>query len=416
MENESLNFKEIVRANSQLGKIQDIDILLEQLLLMSRRMAGADAGSIYVRKNAAGGYESLGNSNELLIRYAQNDTRQSRLPPGEKQEYSLFSLPINKDSVAGCCAYTGELINISDVYNIPAGAPYSFNSNFDKLTGYKTTSSLTFPLTAEDRVLGVIQLINKLDKNKNVIAFSEEDELVLTNFALSAAAAMQKAYITRAMIIRMIRLAELRDPAETGNHVNRVAQYSVEIYDRWAYKKNIPHNERTVFRDSLRIGAMLHDVGKVAISDRILKKPGRFTDDEFIAMKEHTLYGAGLFHDALSPVDNVAMEIALTHHENWDGTGYPGWVDPETRTGIKTGKNGLPAGQKGEEIPLSGRIVAVADVYDALRSRRVYKESWKEEAVLDEMRTLSGTRFDPEIVDIFFEVLPIIKRATSMYS
>jgi HD-GYP domain-containing protein (c-di-GMP phosphodiesterase class II) len=156
-------------------------------------------------------------------------------------------------------------------------------------------------------------------------------------------------------------------------------------------------------------------VGKVAISDVILKKPGRFTPEEYLIMQHHTIYGAGLFDDPLSAMDNIACDIALTHHENWDGTGYPGWTDPVSGKILKAGPDGKALGRKGEEIPLTGRIVAIADVFDALCSRRVYKEPWTEEQVLTELRTLGGTKFDPELIDIFFEILPSIKQIQSLY-
>ena len=132
-------------------------------------------------------------------------------------------------------------------------------------------------------------------------------------------------------------------------------------------------------------------------------------------MQHHTVYGAALFEDPQSHEDNISRDIALTHHENWDGTGYPGWIDPLTSIPIKTDKSGKPLGRKGEEIPLCGRIVAIADVFDALCSKRVYKEPWSEEQVLLEMRQLAGTKFDPELVDVFFEILPSIKQMQSLY-
>jgi HD-GYP domain-containing protein (c-di-GMP phosphodiesterase class II) len=132
-------------------------------------------------------------------------------------------------------------------------------------------------------------------------------------------------------------------------------------------------------------------------------------------MQHHTLYGAGLFNDTHSPVDLISRDIALTHHENWDGTGYPGWIDPVTRAPLKTDEEGKPLGRVQEETPLAGRIVAIADVYDALCSKRVYKDAWGEEEVLDEVRKLAGSKFDPELVDIFFEVLPSIKQTQSQY-
>ena len=409
----SVDFEAIVRANSALGKIQDIDILLEKVLLMARKVVNADAGSIYVKQTTVSGGRDV---DRLFIQYAHNDTLQKSLPPGQKQVYSRFSLPIDETSIAGYCGVTKSIINLPDMYAIPAGTPYSFNSSFDRMTGYKTTSTLTFPLVAEERLLGVIQVINKGGEEGEVIPFSQEDELALTNFAASATSAMQRAYITRAMIMRLIKMAELRDPTETGAHVQRVSSFAVEIYDRWAYIHGVPDKEKAKFRDVLKVGAMLHDVGKVAISDTILKKPGRFTDEEFEVMKHHTVYGAGLFTDSFSLADTVARDISISHHENWDGTGYPGWIDAFTHEPVKRGGDGKAAGKTGEEIPLAGRIVAIADVFDALSSKRVYKQAWTEDDVLAEMRRLSGVKFDPELVDIFFDILPVIKNIQELYS
>ena len=189
---------------------------------------------------------------------------------------------------------------------------------------------------------------------------------------------------------------------------NRVAGYTVELYERWAYRHGIGKDEVDKNKDLLKLAAMLHDVGKVAISDIILKKPAKFTPEEYVIMQTHTCSGARLFDDPQSDFDTIAAEVALTHHENWDGSGYPGWIDPANGSIIKGDSEGKPVRRRGDEIPLSGRIVAIADVYDALMSRRVYKEAWDESAVLDELRSLSGVKFDPELIDIFFEVLPRI--------
>ena len=407
------DFKSIIELDSEFNKIQDLDLLLERILLEARKVVNADAGSIYVKQTIEEDGEQI---DKLFIKYAQNDTFQKDLPPGQKLMYSIFSVLINEKSISGYCALTKKIINVPDMYNIPSSEPYSFNSSFDDITGYKTKSSLTFPLVSPDgRLLGVIQVLNKKDKKENVVFFTEEDELLITHFAANATIAMQRAFLTRSMILRMIKMSELRDPKETGTHVNRVAGYAVEIYDRWAFKNNIPENERETFRDTLRIGSMLHDVGKIAISDAILKKPARFTPEEFQVMQHHTMYGAALFDDLHSPIDAVARDIALTHHENWDGTGYPGWVDPATHAPVKTDETGKTVGRKTEEIPLAGRIVAIADVFDALCSKRVYKEPWNEEQVLSELRQLSGTKFDPELIEIFFDILPQIKQTQSMY-
>jgi len=411
---EVLDFKNIVRLDSELNQIQDFDLLLERILFEARSVVNADAGSIYITVPTEKEEEG---EEKLSFKYSQNDTFQKDLPPGQKMIYSIFSVLINEKSVSGYCAKYKESINIPDMYNIPSSATYSFNSSFDSITGYKTVSTLTIPLVSsiENKLVGVIQLINAKDNKGIIIPFSADDEILLTHFANNASMVLQRAHMTRAMILRMIKMSELRDPKETGTHVNRVAGYSVEIYDRWAFHKNIPETERERQRDSLKIASMLHDVGKVAISDTILKKPARFTPEEYQIMQNHTVYGASLFFNASSPVDFLAKDIALTHHENWDGTGYPGWVDPQTGKIEKADDFGKALGKKEEEIPLGGRIVAIADVYDALCSKRVYKEPWTEENVLNEIKQLAGSKFDPELVEAFFEILPNIKHTREQY-
>jgi hypothetical protein len=371
MTDEKTDFKSIIQLDFELNQIQDLDLLLERILLEARKVVHADAGSIYVLESVD---EDGDVKEKLAIRYAQNDTTQKNLPPGQKPIYSVFSVAINEKTISGYCALTKTLVNVPDMYNIPPDAPYSFNPSFDKLSGYKSTSTLTVPLcTAEGRLLGLIQMINAKDTEGNNVPFSRDDEFLITHFAANATVALQRAYVTRAMILRMIRMSELRDPKETGTHVNRVAGYAVEIYDRWAFHHGISDKDREQFRDILKIAAMLHDVGKVAISDIILKKPARFTPEEYLIMQHHTLYGASLFDDPQSPMDVISRDIALTHHENWDGTGYPGWIDPVTEKPLKTDGDNRVLGRRGEEIPLPGRIVAIADVFDALCSKRVYR-------------------------------------------
>ncbi|HOX13411.1 MAG TPA: HD domain-containing protein [Spirochaetia bacterium] len=398
---EHTDIQSIIQIDSELNKIRDYDLLLERILLEARRVVNADAGSIYIKEGET-----------LAIKYSQNDTKQQALPPGEKLIYSIFTIPVNEKTISGYVAKTGEFVNIPDVYNLPPGCPFSYDTKFDTIAQYKTTSMMTIPLKTQNNVvLGVIQVINAKDPAGNVVPFSQDDEILVTHFASNATVALQRAYLTRAMILRMIRMAEMRDPKETGAHVNRVAGYAVEIYDRWAFKNGVPEKERDKQKDLLKLAAMLHDVGKVAISDVILKKPARFTEDEYKIMQTHTLYGAKLFDDPQSDLDSVAAEVALTHHESWDGKGgYPGWVDPDTGKILKKRRDGSPRTRKGEEIPLWGRIVSIADVYDALICRRVYKEPWDEDKVYSELRSLAGTKFDPSLIEIFFEILPRIQQ------
>ena len=225
------------------------------------------------------------------------------------------------------------------------------------------------------------------------------------------------ASLTREMILRMVQMAELHDPRETGLHVHRVANYAVEIYDRWAFNHNVHRHEREEFRDALKIAAMLHDVGKIGISDSILKKPGKLTPEEYQIMQSHTWRGSRLFLSGNSAVDAMSRDIALRHHENWDGTGYPGHISQETGAILKYNSAHTAAqGLIGEEIPLGARITALADVYDALSCKRVYKDEWTEDKVLAEIRQLRGTKFDPEITDAFFEVTPRLKSIKERFS
>jgi len=159
---------------------------------------------------------------------------------------------------------------------------------------------------------------------------------------------------------------------------------------------------------------MLHDVGKVAIPDAILKKKDRLDDNELSIMKLHTIHGADLFKDSNSDWDDMAAEIALNHHERWDGTGYPGYY---TRSGEnislpEPGRNG----KKGEEIPFTARIVSLVDVYDALLSKRVYKAAWSDTEVLNYIKQERGKQFDPEMVDAFFDIYDTIEAIGKKYT
>lgn len=384
---------EIIRLSTELNTVQDEDILLEKILFEARKILNADAGSIYVRQG-----------DSLVFNHVQNDTIQRSLPPGRRLPYTVYTVKISPSSISGYVASTGEIVSIPDVYEIEKDCPYKFDPFFDRVSSYTTKSMLTIPLKNNlGAVIGVLQIINARDAGGNFIPFSKSDEPFLLHFAGIASMILERAGMTRAMILRMISMAELRDPKETGSHVNRVASYAVELYERWAAIKGIPHDEIDHNRDLLRMAAMLHDVGKVGISDAILKKPGPLTPEERCVMERHTWVGAKLFEHRSSELDEMSEAAALYHHENWDGSGYPGRMDLATGKPLydDPAKNRIA----GEDIPIWGRIVALADVYDALSSRRAYKGEWEEKNVLDEITKLSGKKFDPLLVEIFFESL-----------
>ncbi|MGD8523593.1 MAG: HD domain-containing protein, partial [Desulfobacterales bacterium] len=384
-----------------LSRIHDLDILMERILTEARRFVNANAGSIYIREK-----------DMLHFTYTQNDALQKRLAAGEKLIYSTFSIPVDEKSISGYVAESGRPLNIKDVYRIDPTKPYRFNKEIDEYAHYTTCSVLTIPLkNFNDDILGILQIINAQDEAGQVVFFSEKDEKMMLHFASIAAVALERAQMTRAILLRMIRMAEMRDPKETGAHVNRVGGYAVEIYEKWAIQRKLPSKEIEKNRDLLRMAAMLHDVGKIAISDVILKKPGRFDPDEYEIMKQHTVFGAELFLDRQSDFDVAAAQVALNHHERWDGNGYPGHVDVATGKPLKGFEkpDGGAKGKNGEEIPLYGRIVALADVFDALSTARVYKEAWEESEVLLKIEENSGRHFDPELVEIFLSCLDILR-------
>ncbi|MDQ8023084.1 MAG: response regulator [Moraxellaceae bacterium] len=175
----------------------------------------------------------------------------------------------------------------------------------------------------------------------------------------------------RETVVRLARAAEFRDP-ETGAHINRMAQYSLLIARRLGLGEDD--------LDSLLTAAPMHDVGKLGTPDHILLKPGRLTEDELKIMRLHPLIGYEILKDSASPMLQMAAQIALTHHEKFDGSGYP-------------------HGLSGADIPLVGRIVAVADVFDALTSARPYKPAWDIERARNYLLDNSGSHFDPACIE-----------------
>lgn len=161
----------------------------------------------------------------------------------------------------------------------------------------------------------------------------------------------------------------------TGEHIRRVAEYMRVLGKASGFEKD--------YVDKLSVAAMMHDIGKLMISEEILDKPDKLTDEEYAIMKNHVLYGEALLAKCPGDIMQIAKTIALEHHERWDGTGY--------------------LGMKGEEISYISRLMAVCDVFDALTSQRYYKVGWSLEDTYDEIVRLKGKHFDPDVVDLFVE-------------
>ena len=201
---------------------------------------------------------------------------------------------------------------------------------------------------------------------------------VKTHLSLVQAEQLKQAYVD--LVHRLGRAAEYKD-TDTGEHIARMSQYSKLL----ALEFGMGEQQAELLRQA----APMHDVGKIGIPDAILLKPGRLTPDEFDHMKQHAAIGAQILANSSSPLLQLAHKLAIEHHEKWDGSGYP---------------NGL----KGEQISVEGRIVAIADVFDALTSKRPYKEAWGVEEALENMQAQAGKHFDPHLINLFVNKLDAI--------
>ena len=208
---------------------------------------------------------------------------------------------------------------------------------------------------------------------------------VKTHLSLIQAEQLKLAHVD--LVHRLGRAAEYKD-TDTGEHIVRMSKYSKIL--ALAYGMNEEHAEL------LKQAAPMHDIGKIGIPDAILLKPGKLTASEFDYMKEHAQIGAQILENSSSPLLQLAHLLAIEHHEKWDGSGYP-------------------YGLKGEKISIEGRIVAVADVFDALTSKRPYKAAWSVEDALKFMHEQAGIHFDPELVHLFTAQIDAIMDIYSTY-
>jgi HD-GYP domain-containing protein (c-di-GMP phosphodiesterase class II) len=389
--------KRLLAAIEEIQYIRDLDTLLEDILFEARTLVGADAGTIYL---AAGG--------RLFFSYIQNDTLFGRGNSKNKYLCGVSSLPIDRSSIAGYAALSGESLLVDDVYDIISSVTYNFNPSIDNLSTYHTQSLLVVPLVTRDRlVVGVLQLINAKDREGRVVPFSMQDRLVISQFAGIAANALEKSKLAREMVLRLVETLEFRDPKENSGHAHRVASYAVELYEAWAKYHEVDPREMRIKKDHLRTAAMLHDLGKTSVDSGILNRTGLSEDEEY-QKKMHTVYGARFFHRFTAAWDKTAYDVAIGHHEHWAGTGYPG------RVNIFSDKPDFGAGRRGKEIPLAARIVAITDTFDALT--HCSGDGRFDE---DACRLIAGRAeswFDPELVRIFLGLkrsLAAIRKAHS---
>lgn len=229
---------------------------------------------------------------------------------------------------------------------------------------------LTKPFDAMEVVLRIKNLLQTRSLHRQL----QEQNEVLDHKVRERTADLEATQVE--ILERLALAAEYRDD-DTGEHTKRVGEMTARIADALGW----PLAEVELIRRA----APLHDVGKIAIPDSILLKPGKLTPEEFERMKTHTTLGAKMLSGGEFPLLQLAEQIALTHHERWDGTGY--------------------IGLREDAIPMAGRIVAVADVFDALTSERPYKQAWPMSEALEEIKCQSGRQFDPRIVEAFLNVV-----------
>lgn len=343
----------LVQFGGVVSKETHLDKLLEIIAAQVKKILNCDRCTVFILDR---------HTNELWSKVAQ------------KMQHNEIRMPFNR-GIAGEVAATGKTINIRNAYE-----EAHFNQDIDRLTGYHTKTILAVPLkNVGGHIIGVFEIINK-----NNGYFNEEDEGILQLLGSLAASAIENAQLYENLsksqletIYRLAITAEYRDQQDTAIHLKHISEYSALI----AQGMGLPEKEV----ENLRYASPLHDIGKVGIADAILLKPGKLTAPEYDEMKKHTLYGAKILANAESLLLQIACKVAASHHEKFNGTGYPSKI-------------------KGEEISIYARIVSVADVFDALCMPRVYKPKWDPEKARAYIHEESGTSFDPGVVEAFEKV------------
>jgi putative two-component system response regulator len=270
--------------------------------------------------------------------------------------FDLVITDINMPEMSGIELATQILTRFSSDVIVMTGQAEGYQ--YDKIINIGASDFVEKPFSIQEIILRIRRVLRERHLKEEAKHSHEE---------------LKEAYLDS--IHRLVMASEFKDE-DTGNHIIRIGEYSSLL------SKELKQSHQYI--ETIGYAAPMHDVGKIGIPDKILLKPGKLTTEEFNTMKNHTLIGAKLLSQSKSRILQMAREIALSHHEKFNGKGYP---------------NGLA----GKNIPLSGRIVAIADTFDALTSKRPYKDPYPPEMVLDIIRKEKGKHFDPDITDIFLK-------------
>ena len=382
----SSHFKELAQIGIALSKEKDINKLLEIIVDEARSLTGADGGTLY-----------LIDKRKMHLRFEilQNDTMKMRMGGTTGMEITLPPVPLfntgqpNHANVSSYVALTERIVNVPDLYEAE-GFDFTGARIYDDRTGYRSQSMLVIPMKShEDDVIGVLQLLNARDpKSNEVISFDPQSVDSIASLASQAAVALTNRHLFEDLVeakrrtelafldtVQRLAIVAAYKDKDTALHVKRMSRYSAILAGGLCLS---PTEVEIVLH-----GSQMHDVGKIGIPDAILLKPAKLDAHEWEIMKQHTTMGGHMLSGSSSELMQAGRTIALSHHERWDGSGYP-------------------KGLEGEDIPLLGRICAVADVFDAVTTQRPYREAFSTQEAYGILREGRGTQFDPRVVDVFF--------------
>jgi HD-GYP domain-containing protein (c-di-GMP phosphodiesterase class II) len=340
----------VYEISKKIGTVPRMTQLLEHVIKMTQQTLGAAAASILLFRN---------NDQELFFEVASGPVSKA-----------LRQVKLNTQyGIAGQVARTGQPIIVNDASRSP-----NFHKMIDDTTGFATRSLICAPLATHHKILGVIEVLNKQDGTE----FSEQDLEAVVSVANTAAMAIENTRLHQSIleaytgtITALAAAIDAKDPYTHG-HSQRVMEYSLLTGGYLSLDREE--------METIEYAAILHDVGKIAVESRILNKPGALDEAEWERVREHPVIGANILRSV--PFLEKSSELVLCHHERFNGQGYP---------------NGL----KGEDIPLGGRIIAVADAFDTMTTDRAYRPALPVEHAVKELNSCSGGQFCPEVVKAF---------------
>lgn len=350
----------LVKIGRSITALTDINVLLKVIAEETKNAMQADRCTVFI-------YDK--EKNELWSKVALGmDSEEIRFPADK--------------GLAGYVVKTGETLNIADAYN-----DRRFNKDVDSKTGYRTKTILCMPIKNNNQeIIGAFQVLNKVEGT-----FTKNDEDLLIAIGGSASIALENAQLFEqqkqlykeqkelfeSFINTLASSIDARDKITAG-HSSRVKLYSMLLADE------LNLDEKT--KELIEKAAILHDIGKIGIRDSVLQKEGKLTPEEYSHIQEHVKITHNILDNiSMSKDFRIITEIACSHHEKYDGTGYYRHL-------------------KGEDIPYGGRILAVADVFDAITSRRHYRDKMPIRNVIDILIKDSGTHFDKNLVDVFLKI------------